>query len=218
MDDARTPADAETIITKEIDLRALHDAPAERVIKKALPTLDPHCRRFIELSPYMCLATSDDSGRIDISPRGDGPGFVTVVNDKTLLVPDRRGNNRLDSLSNIIKNPSLSLLFLIPGFTETVRVVGRGEIVRSQALSSAHIVNGKAPKLFIRVSISEVYFHCGKAAIRAKLWDPSQQADRSLMPGLGTIVKEQIEHRSLTADESKEADDFIEERYRTTLY
>jgi PPOX class probable FMN-dependent enzyme len=205
-------------VTDEAALRELFPVPKERVILKQMTSLDVYCRRLIEISPFVCLATSDADGRVDVSPRGDAPGFVRVVDDVTLMIPDRRGNNRLDSLANIIANPEVGLLFMVPGINETVRVNGQASLITDQALCDSFTVNGKAPKVVIRITTHEVFFHCAKAFIRSKLWQPGSQVERGVLPGLGQIVAEQISGNKLSPSEVQKADAVIDNAYRNLLY
>ena len=205
-------------VTSEDALRALYDPPLERAVRKQLSRLDDYCKRFIALSPFVCLATADADGRIDVSPRGDAPGFVEVVDDRTLLIPDRRGNNRLDSLANIIANPQVGLLFMVPGIDETVRVNGRAAIVRDPDMLARFAAHGRAPAVAIRVEVSEAFFHCAKAFIRARLWAPDAHVGRAALPGLGRIIAEQIAGQPVPENEAQAADAAIDEGYRTRLY
>ena len=205
-------------VTDEAALRELFPVPKERVILKQMTSLDVYCRRLIEISPFVCLATSNADGRVDVSPRGDAPGFVRVVDDVTLMIPDRRGNNRLDSLANIIANPEVGLLFMVPGINETVRVNGQASLITDQALCDSFTVNGKAPKVVIRITTHEVFFHCAKAFIRSKLWQPGSQVERGVLPGLGQIVAEQISGNKLSPSEVQKADAVIDNAYRNLLY
>ena len=205
-------------VTDEAALRELFPVPKERVILKQMTSLDVYCRRLIEISPFVCLATSNADGRVDVSPRGDAPGFVSVVDDVTLMIPDRRGNNRLDSLANIIANPEVGLLFMVPGINETVRVNGQASLITDQALCDSFTVNGKAPKVVIRITTHEVFFHCAKAFIRSKLWQPGSQVERGVLPGLGQIVAEQISGNKLSPSEVQKADAVIDNAYRNLLY
>ncbi len=212
------PDDSSHHVATEGELRGLFAPPADRVIRKQLSKLDKYCRRFIELSPFVCLATSDADGNSDVSPRGDAPGFVRVLDDRTLVIPDRRGNNRLDSLANIVSSPKVGLLFLVPGINETLRVNGTAKIVDDPDVLAAAEANGKRPTVAVVVTVTEAFLHCGKAMIRSKLWAEETQVDRKVLPGLGRMVMEQIEGRELEADEAKQADDWIAESYRTKLY
>lgn len=174
-------------------LRALYGEPGERSVKKVLDRLDPHCRHFIALSPFVLLASQGADGHGDVTPRGDRPGFVAVDDDRTLLLPDRPGNNRLDALSNVIANPSVGLLFMVPGVDETLRVAGRAEIRTDPSLLARFEVSGKLPKSVLRITVVEAYLHCAKALMRSRLWDPAAQVDRSVLPSLGEMIKDQID-------------------------
>ncbi len=175
-------------VESEDALRALHAPPSDLVKRKCVDRLDRHCRDFIALSPFLVLGTANAEGRADVSPRGDPPGFVKALDDKTLLIPDRPGNNLLDSLSNIVANPEVGLLFLIPGFDETLRVNGTAELVRDPALLAPLAVEGKAVKVAIRVRVREVYLHCARSFRRARLWDPAARVPRARLPSLATMV------------------------------
>lgn len=170
-------------------LEALYDKPYGPAIVKEIDRINPHYRKFIEAAPFFALATGGPDG-LDCSPRGDAPGFVRVADEKTLLIPDRRGNNRIDSLRNIISDPRVALLFLIPGVGETIRVIGRGSISTDPALTETFIVNGKAPRSVIVVAVERVFFQCTKAIVRSKLWDPPLHVDRKSLPSAGTILGE----------------------------
>jgi uncharacterized protein len=200
-------------IETEDGLRTIYDAPTDRAKRKCLSALDIHCRTFISLSPFLCIGTSGASGG-DVSPRGDAPGFVQVIDDRTLLIPDRPGNNRLDSMSNVLGNPKVGLLFMIPGVDETLRVNGRARIVRDSASLAPMTVNGKMPKSGLLVEIDEAFLHCGKALIRSKLWKDDYRVERSRLPPLGAMVNEQIGKPV----SNEEADRYIENAYKTTLY
>ena len=175
-------------IGSEQQLRALHAPPSDLVKRKCVDRLDRHARDFVALSPFLVLGTANAKGEADVSPRGDPPGFVKVLDDRTLLIPDRPGNNLLDSLSNILANPEVGLLFVIPGFDETLRVNGRADVVRDPALLAPLAVEGKAPKVAIRVAVREVYLHCAKSFRRARLWDPAAQVPRKTLPTLAKMV------------------------------
>ena len=180
-----------TITTKE-ELRALVGEPSERAKGKQIDHLDPHARAFIAHSPYLLLGTSDRAGRCDVSPKGDAPGFVLVLDDHTVVVPDRPGNKRADSLMNLLENPRVGLLFLIPGMTETLRLNGTAQIVRDEALLERMAVGGKAPQLGIVVRVEEVFMHCGKASLRSHLWEPEHFMAREQMPNLAQIIQDQM--------------------------
>ena len=189
------------------------DPPSERARLKVQPMLDSHMRNFIALSPFVCLGSSSADGA-DVTPRGDQPGFVHVLDDNTLLVPDWPGNNRLDTLTNIEANPNVGLLFLIPGFTESLRVNGVAETSLDPALLGRWTVNGKHPRSVLRVSVREAFLHCGKAILRAKLWDESAKVDRGALPSYGQMLKDQTQVR----DTAEEIQASVEDAYKTRLY
>jgi PPOX class probable FMN-dependent enzyme len=176
------------IATVEV-LRRLYGAPGEAAVRKEIDHVNAHYRALIEASPFLVLATCG-SGGLDCSPRGDAPGFVCVHNPKTLLIPDRRGNNRIDTLCNLAQDPRIALLFLIPGCGETLRVTGRAEICIDPAMAQRFVVYGKAPRSVIVVRVERVYFQCARAILRSKLWDPGQHVDRKTLPSAGAILAE----------------------------
>jgi uncharacterized protein len=200
------------IIENAERLREIYGVPAERAVKKELRRLDRHCRAFIARSPFLVVASADASGCCDASPKGDAPGFVQVVDDTTLLIPDRLGNNRVDTLGNLVARPGIGLIFFVPGVNETLRVNGRARVATDPALLEPLAVNGKAPRSGILVSVEEVYFHCGKALIRSDLWNPEKQVRRGEFPSLGRIISEQI------GGDPEEAERQITESYRNRLY
>ena len=207
-------------IGDEGGLRDLFGAPMDLAVRKSLTSLDRHCRDFIARSPFLCIGTSSKSGRADVSPRGDPPGFVQVLDDRTLIIPDRPGNNRLDTMSNILENPAVGLLFFVPGFDDTLRVNGKATIVRDEALLARAEVNGKRPVVAIRVDVEEAFLHCAKALKRSRLWDPASRVDRRVMPTLGRMILEQTAPTGTKPPEAAvaEADTLVEEAYRTNLY
>ncbi|TGD98962.1 pyridoxamine 5'-phosphate oxidase family protein [Methylobacterium nonmethylotrophicum] len=191
-----------------------HMGPVSRLAEhKVLPRLDGHARAFIALSPFLVVATADAEGRADASPRGDAPGFVQVLDDATLLIPDRRGNNRADSFANLLAAPGIGLIFLVPGITETLRVNGTARITTEAALLAPLAAQGKVPQTGLVVSVREAFFHCGKAVMRARLWDPEAQVPRESFPSLGRVLAEQTEAIGVA-----EAERLMEEAYRTRLY
>lgn len=194
-------------------LRQLYGEPSEVARRKELDALDRHARAFIALSPFVVLASCDAGGRLDATPRGDAPGFVAVLDEKRLVVPDRRGNNRIDTLSNVSAHPRIGLLFMVPGLAETLRVNGRARVTAEAALLEPLAVQGRVPATGILVEVEEVYFHCGKAVIRSGLWDPARQVPKSAFPSLGRIVADQI--AGLDPDVAERR---IEDSYRTRLY
>ena len=175
--------------------------------------LDKHCRDFIARSPFVVIASADPAGRCDASPKGDAPGFVHVIDDATLLIPDRLGNNRVDTLGNLLARPGIGLIFFVPGINETLRINGRARITTDPELLEPLAVNGKTPRSGILISAEEVYFHCGKALIRSDLWNPEKHTAQSDFPTLGRIITEQIGEGSVEAAERATA-----ESYRTRLY
>ena len=181
------------MITTHDQLRQLYAAPAERALLKQQTELDRYCLRFIALSPYVVLATGGHNGALlDASPRGGQPGFVKAADASTLLIPDAGGNNRLDSLSNLLDDPRLGLLFMVPGFDETLRVNGRAQL-RDEPHYTALFANDHfRPKLVIEVQVQEAYLHCAKALMRSRLWSADAQVSRTAMPSMGEMMKDQI--------------------------
>jgi len=179
-------------ITRIEDLRALYGNARERSVKKEIPQLDPHCIRFIGLSPFLVVSSAGASGDLDASPRGGDPGFVKVLDSHTLLIPDSPGNNRLDTLQNIVQTGRVGLLFLVPGVDETLRVNGTAWLSTDEADRAACADAKRVPKLAIRVSVQAAYLHCAKALMRSKLWDATRQVDRTCMPSMGEMMKDQI--------------------------
>jgi hypothetical protein len=179
-------------ITSEADLRALHTPPKERTLLKQLDRLDPHCRRFIGLAPFVVMATAGADGRMDATPRGGDPGFVVVADEHTLLLPDRPGNNRLDSLTNLTEHPEIGLLFMIPGVDETLRVNGSVELRTDPEIVEPFRVGRRAPSVVLRITVREAYLHCAKALMRSRLWDPEAQIERTELPTLGAMLRDQI--------------------------
>src|SRR6266849_8620881 len=201
------------IIDDADQLREAYGAPSERSLKKQLSRLDKHCRDFIARSPFVVIASADPSGRVDASPKGDAPGFVRVIDDETLLIPDRLGNNRVDTIGNLLSSPGVGLIFFVPGVNETLRVNGRARITTDPALLEPCTVQGKVPRSGILITAEEVYFHCGKALIRSDLWNPEKHVAQSDFPSLGRIITEQIGEGSVEA-----AERYTAESYRTRLY
>lgn len=202
------------------DLRGSYGEPMDLAVKKSIPKLDKHCKAFIERSPFLCIGTSGKDGKADVSPRGDPPGFVQILDDNTLLIPDRPGNNRLDTMSNIVENPNVGLIFLIPGFDDTLRVNGTASIVKGDERLENSAIRGKAPTVGIRVEVQEAFLHCAKAFKRSRLWDPDAHQDRSEFPSLARMILEQTAppEEPPSEDEVKDADEFVEDNYKTGLY
>ncbi len=195
------------------ELRTVYKPPAPRATQKVLDHLDVHARNFISLSPLCILSSANASGQADASPRGDPPGFVQVLDDKTLLLPHRPGNNQVDSLRNIVQNPGVGLLFFVPGMNETLRVKGKAEIVTDAELLEPMKERRRAPLSGLRVTVEEAFLHCGRALIRARIWDPEIQIDRSAYPTYGQVLADQI-----AGANAKEIDDSEDEANRERLY
>jgi PPOX class probable FMN-dependent enzyme len=172
-------------------LRTLYAAPKERAVKKQLSSLDRHCKRYISLSPFVVLSSIGGDEVLDASPRGGAPGFVKIIDDNTLLIPDSPGNNRLDTLENIIHTGRLGLLFLIPGVDETLRVNGTAELSVAPADIALCTTEVRAPKLVIRINVQQAYLHCAKAFMRSKLWESESQIARNQLPTMVDMINEQ---------------------------
>jgi PPOX class probable FMN-dependent enzyme len=201
------------VIGEEGSLREHYPPPIERARLKSLRKLDGHCRNFIAHSPFLCLGTAGDEGA-DVTPRGGAPGFVQVFDDVTLAIPDWPGNNRLDSLGNILARPQVGTLFLIPGVDETLRVNGTAEISTDPDLLARWEANGKQPRSVLVITVKEAFLHCGKALIRSRLWHDDYKVDRSELPSYGRMLKDQIQ----IADSAEQIEASIAEGYRDRLY
>src|SRR6195256_3089542 len=175
------------LVTTTQQLEQLYGEVFPPAIAKEIDHVNAHYRAFIEAAPFFALATNGPDG-LDCSPRGDPAGFVRVHDEKTLLIPDRRGNNRIDSLRNLVHDPRVALLFLIPGCSETIRVIGRVRISVDPALCKRFVMEGKTPRCVLVVAVERVYYQCAKAIVRSKLWDPATQIDRKSLPSSGTIL------------------------------
>ncbi len=200
-------------VTTLEQLEELYGEPVPIAITKEIESLSPGYRAFVEKAPFVIVATSGSEG-LDCSPRGDAPGFVRVLDPKTLLLPDRRGNNRVDALRNLIEDPRISLLFLIPGVGETLRVNGRAEIVVDEELCASFAIQGKLPRTVLVIHIEKVYFQCPKALVRSKLWSADAQVDRKELPSPGRMLSEICEN-DFNADEYDAA---YPERIKSTIY
>lgn len=197
-------------------LRQLYGPARERSVKKEIPALDAHAVQFIGLSPFVVLASSDAHGHMDASPRGGDAGFVKVLDAQTLLIPDAPGNNRLDTLENIVATGRLGTLFMVPGFDETLRVNGRAVLSTDPADLALCADARRTPALVIRLAVASVYLHCAKAFMRSKLWDASQHTDRSQMPSMGEMLRDQI--RAFHGQETEaETQAQMLERYQQSL-
>jgi PPOX class probable FMN-dependent enzyme len=205
---------AEHVIETVEELRSSYGEPSERAIRKSLDRLDRHCRRFIDLCPFVVLASAGADGRVDCSPRGDPAGFVAVLDDKTILLPDRRGNNRADSLTNVVENPYVGMLFLIPGVDETLRLNGRATLTTDPTLLEPLAVNGRVPRSGLVVEVEEVFLQCTKALVRSRLWADETRVDRkAALPSFGQMLADHIGE-----SDGEKVDREIRARVRETLY
>jgi PPOX class probable FMN-dependent enzyme len=187
--------------------------PSHMALAKELDHLDHYCVDFIALSPFVVISSADKSGSCNATPRGDAPGFVSVLNERRLLIPDRKGNNRADTMMNIVENPHIGLLFVVPGLSETLRVNGRVEITIDPDLLAPLAAQGRAPSAALDVSVQKVFFQCGKAMIRSELWNPDRRIPKGTFPTLGRILADQIAGTDAVTVEKQ-----IEESYKTRLY
>jgi PPOX class probable FMN-dependent enzyme len=176
------------VIASERELRALYGHPGERAVAKERPALNADCRAFIAHSPFLVMGTAGADGRCDVSPKGDAPGFVHVLDDHHLVIPDRLGNNRLDGLRNILNNPHVGLIFFIPGREDTLRVNGRARIVRDEALLERLAVNGKRPVTALVVEVEQAFMHCARAFKRAGLWQPERWPDAGAVRSMQRMI------------------------------
>lgn len=197
-------------------LRALYDPARERSVHKEMTQLDGHATRFIGLSPLLVIASTGAAGAMDASPRGGAPGFVKVVGAHTLLIPDAPGNNRLDTLENIVATGQAGLLFLVPGVDETLRVNGQAVLSTDEADRALCADERRVPKLVIRVTVQAAYLHCAKALMRSALWDASRHVERAVLPSMGEMLRDQIGER-MGADAVFETQAQMLERYRQSL-
>lgn len=203
-------------LTTRDELRTIYKTPrpTDAPIRKELKALDGHCRSFIGKSPFVLIGSSDGAGNADVTPKGDRPGFAAILDDRTVAIPDRPGNNRLDTLENIIRNPSVGLLFLIPGMNETLRVNGDAHITVDGDLRERLAVDGKEPLSVIVVSVKAAYMHCAKAFMRSDLWKPETWYDRSTLPTLGQILRDQL----ALADSAEATDRWLDDSYKQTMW
>lgn len=211
-------ANPDFMITDDAALRSLFPAQTALAINKCQAALDQYAQAFIQRSPFLCLGTQGADGRADVSPRGDPAGFVRILDPKTLAIPDRPGNNRLDSLANIIANPTVGLLFIIPGFDDTLRVNGQASLVTDPALLDTMTVNDRVPKLAIVIRVGEVFMHCAKAFRRSHLWDPEHFQDRREMPSLSKIILDQTTGAPDDEAEMQRIDAQLEVDYDKSMY
>jgi PPOX class probable FMN-dependent enzyme len=206
------------VIERESELRSRFGEVHPLAVTKARPGLDKYSRQFISMSPFVVISTADADGKADLSPRGDPPGFVRMIDDRTVLIPDRPGNNRLDTMANIVANPNVGCLFFIPGFEDTLRLNGKARITDDTSLLAHCAVNGKAPKVGILIAIDEVFMHCAKALKRSRLWSEDYRQDRAQMPSIARIVLDQTCETGVDEAVAAEADKSVEGDYKTGLY
>lgn len=205
------------MIETEEKLRAKFGEVHPLAITKSRPAIDKYSRQFIAMSPFLVISTADANGKADLSPRGDPPGFVHIVDDNTVLIPDRPGNNRLDTMSNIVANPNVGCLFFIPGYEDTLRLNGKAAITEDGELLKHCVVNGKVPKVGILITVEEVFMHCAKALKRSKLWTGEYTQDRAQMPSIARIILDQTE-AGVDEGEARSVDESVEADYKTGLY
>ncbi|MEQ1889447.1 MAG: MSMEG_1061 family FMN-dependent PPOX-type flavoprotein [Alphaproteobacteria bacterium] len=206
------------MIETQDELRAMFGSVHPLAQAKSRPGFDQYSRKFISMSPFLVISTADAQGRADLSPRGDPPGFVHIIDDQTMLIPDRPGNNRLDTMSNIMANPNLACLFFIPGFEETLRVNGRARLTKDEALLGLCVVNAKTPPVGIIVTVEEVFLHCAKALKRSRLWADDYRRDRASMPGIAQIILHQTSGSGVDENVAAAAERAVEQGYKDTLY
>jgi PPOX class probable FMN-dependent enzyme len=204
----------ESPITTEKDLREIMGYPNDIVTRKTISYIDEHCRSFIEQSPFITIATSDLNGNFDVSPKGDPAGFVKILDDTMLAIPDRPGNRKADTLTNIIQNPNVGLIFLIPGIKETLRINGQASIVTDQKILDLLACQGKAPALAIIVKVKEAFMHCAKCIIRSNLWRNVDKEDKRTIPSLAKTL---VDHGKLDIS-YQELDQMIKDDEKTNLY
>ena len=201
-------------ITDPQELRDHFGEPLHIAVAVEKPQLDKHHRRFIEHSPFICIASAGSDSQPAVSPKGDTPGFVKVLDDKTLLIPDRPGNNKVEGFGNIVENSKVSLIFFIPGITETLRVHGEAEIVLDEELLKFGKAGAKSPKTATLIKVTKAYMHCGKALIRSKLWDPDRHIAKGVIPPFGLVVKEQAN----VPMSQEEVQGVVDQEYQDNLY
>jgi uncharacterized protein len=203
------------LIHSEEKLRTLIGFPSELVERKMITYIDHNCEEYISKSPFLVVSSSDSSGKCDVSPRGDMPGFVKVLNEKYLIIPERPGNKRIDSLRNILENPNVGLLFIIPGLGETLRVNGKACLVRDDELLEQMSVKGRKPLLGIGIEVEECFIHCAKAFKRSGLWKTSSWADKESLPSASKII---YEHAKLPGSSVESIEERLNESYKNRLY
>lgn len=201
-------------IESQAQLRAIYRSPGAGAVRKELKRLDPHALNFLKRSPFVLIGTQDRQGNADVSPKGDKAGFCVALDDQTVAIPDRPGNNRLDSFENVLANPAVGLIFLIPGMNETLRINGEGRLTADRELCNRLAVEGKAALSVLVVKVGSVYMHCAKAFLRSGLWTPATWPERAEMPTLGQILRDQL----ALAESPEELDAGLAEAYRKSLW
>jgi uncharacterized protein len=202
-------------ITSAEELREIIGAPDAPAIKKQIDHLDEHCRQFIALAPLLFISSANVEGQCDVSPKGDAPGFVHVLDDKLLVIPERAGNRRTDTMRNILANPQVGLIFVIPGMRETLRINGRATIYRDPELLEAMTFQGKTPNVAMVVEAQEVFLHCGRALVRSHVWETATWPDAAALPSAGQIF---ADHMQLPGVTCERAEAVLEDHYTTRLY
>lgn len=178
------------VISDEQELRQFYNPIVKAAETKIIDRLDIHCRRFIEKSPFVIVASTKENGQLDLSPKGDGPGFIHILDDNTLLIPDRMGNNRLDTFSNLLKNPAIGIFVLVPERGETLRIHGRAILLRDESIRQSMALGDRVPELIIAVAIEQVYFHCARCISRSGLWDNETWLDVDDLVNLGSVLND----------------------------
>ena len=202
------------VVTTSEQLHEILGKPSKVAAEKAIPALDRHCRDFIDRSPFVLIATAGGNGSIDVSPKGDPAGFVQILGNNTIAIPDRKGNRRADTFSNILENPKVGLFFMVPGYRETLRITGTAIIVRDIELRQLMAVKGSIPELALVVNIDEVFFHCAKCVIRSGLWDADNWNNIDEMSRLADALSDQTS----SEESAQEMHERIEESYEVNLY
>jgi PPOX class probable FMN-dependent enzyme len=202
-------------ITSAEELREIIGAPDAPAIKKQIDHLDEHCRQFIALAPLLFISSANAEGQCDVSPKGDAPGFVHVLDEKLLAIPERAGNRRTDTMRNILANPQVGLIFVVPGMRETLRINGRATIYRDPELLEMMTVQGKTPKVAMVVEAQEVFLHCGRALVRSHVWQVATRPDAAALPSAGQIFADHMQLPGVTCERAEEV---LEDHYTTHLY
>ncbi|AEL27802.1 pyridoxamine 5'-phosphate oxidase family protein [Cyclobacterium marinum] len=197
------------------ELRGVMGFPRELVQKKSINFIDEHCKSFIAKSPMLFISTANKEGSCDVSPRGDPAGFVDVLDEQYLVIPERPGNKRCDSLVNILSNPQVGLIFIIPGLKETLRINGKAILIRDKDLLQKYQVNGKNPEIGIIVEVEECFIHCAKAFLRSKLWEPEAWPDKEQLPLVAKVLADHINSSNFSKEEIQNV---LEESYKKRLY